>query len=198
MCCGTAAMAQTVHPWETNHVWDDWNADSDDECLTQVEQASRAFIELLLSMYMCSAITAGNFCMLCYWAAKAGMPGDVNVFGIAPGRQSGQYQKHLNTVLLFDQERKHMYKFSAPGMKKSEVSRTSVKFDTVPGHESIGKDFDDPAYETKLREAIHSKSLPLSYYNHPVVTANPTELVAPFSLYMDGLPYSLVDSVLAV
>ena len=58
--------------------------------------------------------------------------------------------------------------------------------------------FQDDFYAVKLREAISEGGLPPGYDDHPLVLANPNELVAPFGIYMDSLPYSLVDSVVGV
>ena len=91
-----------------------------------------------------------------------------------------------------------MYKFSAPGMNKSEISRTTIEFTARPAHETLQNEYEETGFETRLRETITENMLPPSYYDHPVVETNPEELVVPVGLYMDGLPYSLVDSVLGV
>ena len=56
----------------------------------------------------------------------------------------------------------------------------------------------DPALATRLREAITSTNLPRAYYDHPVVANHGDESVLPIAIYMDGLPYSLTDSVVGV
>ena len=68
---------------------------------------------------------------------------------------------------------------------------------TRPAHDCMLKDFEDHSFRVKLHEAVHNKTLPPSYDDHPVVTSS-DELVVPVGIYMDSLPYSLVDSVLGV
>ena len=68
-----------------------------------------------------------------------------------------------------------------------------------PAHAILeANDFQDNSYAVKLRETISEGGLPPSYDDHPLVLANPNEMVAPFGIYMDSLPYSLVDSVVGV
>ena len=108
------AAALVVHPWEAEdplrdrtgghrvrHDWEDSDVgeDSDEdpwEPRSNKERAAAMFIEVLVGIYMSSAISAMTFCVLCYWAALAGMPGMVNIYGLAPGKQSGKYQTHLD------------------------------------------------------------------------------------------------------
>ena len=59
-------------------------------------------------------------------------------------------------------------------------------------------DFQSQTYALQLREFIAEGSAPPSYESHPVVQRNAGRLVAPLGVYMDALPYSLVDSVLGV
>ena len=79
------------------------------------------------------------------------------------------------------------------------MGHTIVFASVRPAHEILeATDFKDESYSVKLREAIDSGGLPPSYDDNPVVLSNPDEMVAPFGVYMDSLPYSLVDSVLGV
>ena len=65
-------------------------------------------------------------------------------------------------------------------------------------HEALEADFQSQTYALQLREFIAEGSAPPSYESHPVVQRNAGRLVAPLGVYMDALPYSLVDSVLGV
>ena len=51
--------------------------------------------------------------------------------------------------------------------------------------------------DTTDAEQIENNGLPTSYYNHPVVESS-DEDVLPVGLYMDGVPYSLTNSVVGV
>jgi len=69
---------------------------------------------------------------------------------------------------------------------------------TRTAQEALREDFQGPTYAHKLREAINEGLLPPNYDAHPIVQRHSGSLVAPIAVYMDALPYSLVDSVLGV
>ena len=56
----------------------------------------------------------------------------------------------------------------------------------------------DPTLRTKLVEMIESEQLPPSYFDNPVVQAAEPGEVLPLQMFVDGLPYSLVDSVCGI
>jgi hypothetical protein len=90
-----------------------------------------------------------------------------------------------------------MYIFETPGMTRGDMSRSMVTLSAKPAFESLDDELNQPNYSVRLREAIEN-GLPETCKTHPIVVENPTELVAPVALYMDFVPYSLVDSVLGV
>jgi hypothetical protein len=64
-------------------------------------------------------------------------------------------------------------------------------------HEALNEDvLADQSFVAGLQQAITNKSLPQRYYEHPVVLQNPSKLVLPMAIFIDGLPYSLTDSVI--
>ena len=66
----------------------------------------------------------------------------------------------------------------------------------TPLHEAAHAELQEPTLIIRLSDALEDNALPGSYHSNPVTTANPDEPPIPFGLYMDGLPYSRVDSVL--
>ena len=161
------------HSWEQQeHSWDNWNADSDDDVRSEEEKATAAFLEVLLGLYFMSSLTAQNFCVLCYWAHKARMTGIIGEYAYPPGRSSGKYQEHLDEKLHFKSERKKTYQFRTPGTISGEGSRGEITLVSMPGHETVQHECDDPIFRTKLREAIDQGTLPPSYDDHPVVTSH--------------------------
>jgi hypothetical protein len=88
--------------WEANDVPDAnlWEADngddpegwgaaySDDEDVGRDPKlvAASEFLEMLGSLFMASKISAQSYCVLCYYASKSGMPGDVAKHGIRVAR----------------------------------------------------------------------------------------------------------------
>ena len=66
-------------------------------------------------------------------------------------------------------------------------------------HEAIDAELEKhPEIIVRLQEMVESKELPPTYYDNPIVIANPNELVLPVDFFVDGLPYSLVDTVVGV
>ena len=53
------------HSWESHEFdrGDEWNADSDDDGLTEQQRAGNEFVELLLQQYLSGVITATCFCL---------------------------------------------------------------------------------------------------------------------------------------
>ena len=69
----------------------------------------------------------------------------------------------------------------------------------VPAHEAIARELnEDPSVTVRLDEAMADGSLPPCYHQNPTTLRNPEAPPIPLAIYMDSLPYSLVDSVLGV
>ena len=68
----------------------------------------------------------------------------------------------------------------------------------IPPHEAIERyaTGDDDVHE-QVRDAINDNALPRQYFEHPVVREHGSleDPVLPFSLFVDGVPYSQLDSV---
>lgn len=185
------------HSWESEKLAC-WEQDSDDDLPTQ-EKAAHEFLECLLEEYFSGVITAMTFCILCYHAHAGGLSSDSAAkYALPPGRSSGKYKAHLDEQLHFKAQRRHMYHFEVPGRDRRSEERCSITLAAKPSYETLEVDYRNASYSTQLREAINEGLLPPGYDDHPVVLENPTELVAPVGIYMDAVPYSLVDSCLGV
>ena len=117
------------HSWESHEFdrGDEWNADSDDDGLTEQQRAGNEFMELLLQQYLSGVITATCFCLLCHWASKAGLANESTAsYGLPPGRASGKYKQHLDEKLEFKKERRHMYHFTVPGKERHSDERVPI------------------------------------------------------------------------
>lgn len=191
-------MPVARHAWESeqDHAWEigsDDDAEPDPE--TDPGAASMMFVDLLLSLYMASQISAQHFGVLCYWATRAGIQ-HVSEYSIGPGKPSGHYQRHLDRTLGFEHAKKHSYNLRMPGQLRGEASRTKICVPSKPPHEAAQEYLEqNPEAWVKLTEAIDQNELPPTYFNNPIVQSS-DEAVMPWGLYMDSVPYSLVDSVL--
>ena len=155
------------------------------------------FLDLLVDQYLASVISAATLCSVCYFAGLAGMPGEVAKYGVKPGQATGNYQKHLDSVMGFDFLKKHCYIVVAPGYPRGLATRHKMDIPTRPAHELLAEEIaGDSSILFRAREQVEKKELPNCYYNHPVVQSS--EIVVPIGIYMDGVPYSQHDSAVGM
>ena len=123
----------TSHSWESReHAWDYWSYDSDDDGMSEQEQGAFEFLEVLLTEYYRSAMSAQTFCVLCHFASLGGLVGKASEYALPPGRSSGKYKQHLDDRLNFRQQRRCMYHFTAPGRKRFSDQRSEITFASRP------------------------------------------------------------------
>ena len=79
------------------------------------------------------------------------------------------------------------------------MSRVVRSLPVLVPHELVDRDA-SPALRTQLREAIDHGELPPAYVHHPVVVAHGSmdDPVLPLPIYLDGVPYSVNDSVVGI
>jgi hypothetical protein len=191
-----------AHEWEADHENDDEFGECEDEDPdphTDPAAVTTEFVDMLIGLYMASAISGQMFTTLCYWAGVGGLRGDVPKFGLKPSTIPGHCTRHLNKLLGFEQLKHKGYCLEVPGRRKHDISRTKFNVEVIPPHESILAEIaEDPSVLIRLQEAKSTNDLPPSYTQHPIVLNNPNDDVLPMALYMDGLPYSQTDSVVGV
>lgn len=193
------------HSWENvcRHSWEateaaDSDTDAEVDPLTNRNAAAEMFVNFMSDMYLSGSMSAHHFCVACFWAGKAGMPGNVQQFGLRPGSSSGHYQRHLDRVLGFRNLRKKLYQVHTVGHRKHDHSRSKFSVLVRPLHEALHDEItNDPTVSVLLREAIERGSLPPTYFSNPIVQQNEGPVV-PLALYADSVPYSLTDSVIGV
>ena len=116
-----------------------------------------------------------------------------------PGVHSSSYQRHLDTLPETCRDRSTFYELDVAGYSKQDLSRTSHTLLVSPSHEEIcDAVVGTRGWQTKLNELV--PEMPPAYHDHPIVKEARLAhepVVGPLALYLDGLPYSLTDSVLA-
>ena len=161
-----------------------------------VEEAAECFAQLLLDKYFESSLSAQSVCTLAYYASKAGVTGLVEELALKPGAGSGNFQRHLKKVLGFSSD--DFYKLRVPGTLKHELGRTSWYLPTQPLHEVLMQEVEEtPDYFEQLTEAIENDLVPPGFFEQPLVATSQGPVV-PYALYMDGVAYSLTDTVVGV
>ena len=202
-----AAVGNIQHPWDDArgedisppHPWDA-SADTDDEPPdpdNNPDAAADVFIEMLLELYLYSSIGAEAFCTPCWWASKANMVGRVN------GAQSSKYKPWLDLKLGLRNKMSEFYRLDIIGQDRNTPGkRVPCSLPVRFAHECMEADMDTEEagdmMSFRLQEAKNANRLPLSYHDHPIVQSYPDEDVIPYGIYMDALPYSNNDGVLAI
>ena len=179
------------HAWEVDPDEDSEASDADPsplECVT-------FFLSFLIDLYMSGALSARSFCVIVYWASGFCDSDDLRKYGMAPGKASGSYARHLKGLLGFKENEQHLFRCRVPIHARHAMERSVTMLPVLPGHEALDREVRaDPTVSVKLKEAVDSGNLPRAYYDHPVV--QDSELpVLPCSLYIDAVPYSNTDSV---
>ena len=155
-------------------------SNSDDDCGSEASSQSEAdpsenptaaakeFVELLTDLYMGGYISAEKFCLLSYWADKAGMPGAVKQYGVPPGQSPGNYQKKLNRSMGFAETKKKIYHVDTITKSRIDDTREEFQMPMLCPHEVVHEMLaDDPGFEAKLQQAYEDNDLPTSYWeNH--------------------------------
>ena len=143
-------------------------------------------------------LNAREFCTIMYWAGKAGVAEAVPL-GYNPDAASGNFARHLRATqstlgVIGAPER--LYTVRVPGHSKTQLGRTVHDVTVYAPHEIILDEIVGAGADYLVREAVYNQDLPPCYYDHPVVTQHRSEVVWPFSLYVDAVPYSHTDSVI--
>ena len=140
---------------------------------------------------------------ICFWAHKMAVMklekrAWIGSCGMKPGESSGNYQEHLNFKFGWANNDGEAYGLTVVGKAKGNSTCMPIKVPIVPLHEAVSDELNtDPTILPLLDEALSDGRLPPSYHEN-VVVQSVADPPVPVAIYMDGLPYSLVDSVLGI
>ena len=127
---------------------------------------------------------------------EAGIDGPVKKLGFAPGKQTGQYSRHFDSVVATGRDPDNVYKLPLPLTRRFDAMRDITHVETIPPHEHLVKTANSLGIPA-VRGALSTMQLPRAYLRHPVVVgASPGELVWPTAIYMDGVQYARENSSL--
>eukprot|EP00969_Alexandrium_andersonii_P243224 10743803-Alexandrium_andersonii.AAC.1 len=121
-------------------------------------------------------------------------------YGMKPDRPSGHYSRLLGQKLGFAEAEKKLYKVPLAGTRKHDLARSPFSIFVRLPHELIQKEVEaDPSQKFRLQEMKDANALPASYTQNPIVTqSDPNDFIIPISIYMDGVAYTITDSVVGV
>ena len=115
---------------------------------------------------------------------------------MGPGKPSDHYQRFLDIKFGFREDGSRRYDIECH--PRHDVSRSNITLKTRLLFEALDQEATgDPSILVKLHERADDGDSPLSYYSNPVVAESDDDIL-PTQFFMDGLPYSLVDSVVGV
>jgi hypothetical protein len=198
---GGASSSARTHRWEDSgppeppDAADAGGGDSDESDFEVVPSTpGEEFVAGCLELYWSRVLNARQFCEMMHNAGRAGIT-EARRFGLPPGEQSGRYQRKLDSVIP---NRDDHYDLPVPGHGKHDLNRQVHScWVTVP-HEEIARDMSEPTFRTLLAERL-AGDMPPAYWQHAMVVADAGRtMIAPFALYLDGVPYSNTDSVLGM
>jgi len=185
----TAGGGRKRHAWEEDAPPNPDESDSDFE--TPAESPADAFIAMMIQLLMARTLNAAQFCVLMHHVAAASVS-EARMYALGPDRPSGHYQRHLDNVVGCGREGE-WYEADLPGHRKEDLSRTLRVVQCFAPHEWLTSLMEQPSYRTRLREYL-SADVPRAVREHPMMRAT-GGLMACLALYIDGVPYSITDSV---
>jgi hypothetical protein len=196
------SMAAAAHSWEDRRTnWDDVDlnlgecTDTDDEVDREITDGTE-FVRYMLSLMFASTISATIFCIVMWYAGRAGIK-EATSYGLKPGSHSSNYSRKVKTLLGW-RDRTIFYEADVPGHGKHDLERSVQIVNVIPAHEQAASDRTIHEDDQVLRD-LRAKDggLPPSYWHHPVVQGEgPDEITHPVAIYIDGVPYSHTDGVI--
>ena len=159
------------------------------------EDASEALVDYLVGLQTKGKLHANDVCILAHHACSAGAVGDtLKRVAMEPGKSSGNYSRHLQSALKLSYPTEP-YELTCPGRLRKEPGRTMVTLPVLPMQELLQKELEANA---KAEASLSAATLPPNYHSHPVVRSNADKTVWPLSLYVDGVPVTKRDGLVAV
>ena len=106
------------------------------------QDAQREFVDMLSYMNACKRLSAHDLCVLCHWVTEMGVEGVVNNFALAPGKQSGKYQRRLDSAQGVEKHDPKFYMLEVACNDKYADSRSVQDVTTIPAHEALCREID--------------------------------------------------------
>ena len=179
------------HPWSSDGEQTD--SDSADELPERLP--AELFKDELIQLHLGRDLNAKAFCVIMHYAGLNGIAGCAEL-GKPLGLPPGHYQRHLENVLPLYRDGALPYEVQVPcsGQKPGRDSRLLPLL--VPQEELDHEMRGVHGWADQVRSAIDEGLFPPCYDSHPIVTACATPVI-PLALFVDALPYSDVDSIVA-
>ena len=104
-----------------------------------------------------------------------------------------------STTSPFKVESERTYDVQVPGHDRLENDRVVTEVPFVPPHESIEEELAaSVAAADTLAKMCREQELPQTHFQHPVVRSSAPGTVWPLAIYVEGTPFSKLDSILGM
>ena len=153
---------------------------------------------MLTELLYGSVLSAVQVCILAYFCVRAGATGQISTFAKAPGDKStGHYARHLKRALAVEEDDVKDYILDMPGYSTYACYRTVHKIPCAPPQEAIDAELQqNPALLEKLDSTpLTQQNWCKAYGDHPAVKTS-SQRPVPIALYLDGVAYSTIDTVI--
>ena len=132
---------------------------------------------------------------------KAGRAGNSKAvqYGYNPEAPSGHFQRHLNGAMKdLTAKRNWLYTLRMQGSSRSATGRVVHDLMVFVPHERLDEWIrNQPGSLMRLADAREEGQLPEAYFEHPLVREAPPDVMHfALSLFVDGVAYSLTDTVI--
>ena len=154
---------------------------------------------MMMSLKIRGKISARDVCVLCFYARLAGITGPAVDMSFRPNAPSGHFQRHLDVVTELNSKLEDGYALPVPSYDKYILSRVELDIASLPMHECLNNEvLADPQISRDVASSLSGKDWSGQYRNHPVVqNAGPNDIIYPFAMYLDGVPFQKKDGTLA-
>jgi len=134
-----------------------------------------------------------------FFASNSGAVGDaVADLGFPPGKPSGRYQRHIDSILGGGLDRSSLYRYELPCVDRLTAEPITRPYYMLLPHEALAAEI-TPTLVEELNQRVSQKHLPPCYFSHPVVLDNENNLpVFPLVMYWDSTTFTRADSFLGV
>lgn len=191
-------MAERRRAWDSARpAWDRSSGSDSSEEEGRPPNAGKALFDHLVELRRSGRLSAKEVCTLAFLAENAGAKG-VSALAVRPEAASGDFQRRFDRATGFRTATGLCVDLEMPGYSSQKGTRVIHRIKAIPPHEALAAEVSqDPTAPAEFRESVRARSLPPSYFAHPLVVRN-GPVMLPVALYMDGAPYQKRDSELGV
>ena len=126
--------------------WERSGADSDGEKdygdYTQ-EEAAEELANLIIELKLSGILSARNACIVCFWAARAGVEGRVAALAKRPDTTASNCSRHFHRVAGCELKCENTYDVLAPGHSRAAASRITFPIATIPPLGALKEELDE-------------------------------------------------------